>query len=43
MIPEQTQEITNNQSEDVDKIIEIRRTSTRNKKTPSIRGNDCLC
>ena len=40
MIPEQTQEITNNnQSEDLDKIIETRRTSTRNKKTPSISGN----
>jgi hypothetical protein len=38
MIPEQTQEITNNnQSEDVDKIIETRRNSTRNKKTPKYK------
>jgi len=44
MIHEQTWEITyNNQSESVDKITETHRTSTRNKKTPSIRGNDCLC
>ena len=43
MILEQTQDITDNtQSESVDKIVETRRTSTRNKKTPSIRGNDFL-
>jgi len=43
MILEQTQDITDNtQSESVDKIVETRRISTRNKKTPSIRGNDFL-
>ena len=41
MILEQTQDITDNtQSESVDKIVETCRTFTRNKKTPSIRGND---
>ena len=39
----QTQDITNNtQSGSVDKTVETRRTSTRNKKTPSIRGSDFL-
>jgi len=43
MITEQTHNITDNtQYESVDKIVETRRTSTRNKKTPSIRGNDFL-
>jgi len=43
MILEETQDITDNtQSECVDKIVETRRTSTRNKTTPSIRGNDFL-
>jgi hypothetical protein len=43
MILEETQDITDNiQCESVDKILETRRTSTRNKKTPSIRGNDYL-
>jgi len=37
------QDITDNtQSDSVDKIIETCRTSTRNKKTPSSRGNDFL-
>jgi len=41
VVLEQTQDITDNtQSESVDKIVEARRTSTRNKTTPSIRGND---
>ena len=41
MILEQTQDITDNtQSGSVDKTVETRITSTRNKKTPSIRGND---
>jgi hypothetical protein len=40
----QTQDITGNtQSAGTDKTVESRRTSTRNKKTPSIRGNDFLC
>ena len=43
VILEQTQDITDNtQSGNVDKTIETCRTSTRNKKTPSIRGNDFL-
>ena len=43
VILEQTQDITDNtQSGNVDMTIETRRTSTRNKKTPSIRGNDFL-
>jgi hypothetical protein len=41
VILEETQDITDNtQSESVDKIVETPRTSTRNNKTPSIRGND---
>ena len=41
MILEQTQDITDNtQSESLDKAVETRRTSTTNKTTPSIRGND---
>jgi hypothetical protein len=41
MIVEQTQDITDNtQSESVDKIVETCWSSTRNKKSPSIRGND---
>jgi len=41
VILEQTQDITDNtQSGSVDKRVETRRTATRNKKTPSIRGND---
>jgi hypothetical protein len=41
MILEETRDITDNtQSESVDKIVETRRTSTRNKKTPGIRGNN---
>jgi hypothetical protein len=40
---EQTQDITSNTwSAGMDKTVEIRRTSTRNKKTPSTRGNDFL-
>ena len=43
MILEQTQDIADNtQSESVDKIVETRRISARNKKTRSIRGNDFL-
>ena len=43
VILEQTQDITDNiQSGSVDKTVETLRTSTRNKKTPSIRGNDFL-
>jgi hypothetical protein len=43
MILEQTQDITDNtQSESLDKIVETCRTSTRNKKTASIRDNDFL-
>jgi len=39
----QIQDITDNtQSGSVDKTVETRGTSTRNKKTPSIRGNDFL-
>ena len=39
---EQTQDITDNtQPDSVDKLTETR-TSTRNKKTPSTRGNDFL-
>ena len=38
-----TQDITGDtQSAGIDKTIEPRRTSTRNKKTPSIKGNDFL-
>jgi len=40
VILEQTQDITDStQSESLDKTVETHRTSTRNKKTPSIRGN----
>ena len=43
MVPEVTQDTTDNiQCENVDTIAEMRKTSTRNKKTPSIRGNDFL-
>jgi len=43
VILEQTQDVTDNtQSGSVDGTVETRRTSTRNKKTPSIRGNDFL-
>ena len=43
VILEKTQVFTDNtQSGNVDKTIETRRTSTRNKKAPSIRGNDFL-
>ena len=43
MILEQTQDITDNtQSESVDKTVETHGTSTRNRKTPSIWGNDFL-
>jgi hypothetical protein len=43
MIRKETQDVTDNtQSESVDKIVETRSTSTRNKKTPSIRGSDFL-
>jgi len=43
VILEQTQDITvNTLSGSVDKTVETRRTSTRNKKTLSIRGNDFL-
>ena len=43
MILEQTQDVTDNtMSGSVDKTVETHRTSTRNKKTPSIRGNDFL-
>jgi len=43
MVPELTQDTTDNiQCENVDTIAETRRTSTRNKKTPSIRGNNFL-
>jgi len=43
VIFKQTQDITDNtQPESVDKLIETHRTSTRNKKTPSTRGNDFL-
>ena len=31
---------TNTQSKSLDKVVETRRISTRNKKTPSMRGND---
>ena len=31
---------TNTQSNSLDKVVETRRISTRNKKTPSMRGND---
>jgi hypothetical protein len=41
MTLEQTQNITDNtQSESEDKIVDAHRTSTRNNKTPSKRGND---
>jgi hypothetical protein len=43
VIQEQAQDIADNtQPGNVDKTTEARRTSTRNKKTPSIRGNDFL-
>jgi len=43
VIREQAQEFADNtQPGNVDKTAEARRTSTRNKKTPSIRGNDFL-
>ena len=43
VILEQTQDITDNtQSGSVDKTVETCRASTRNKKTPSIRGSDFL-
>jgi hypothetical protein len=43
MTLEQSQDIIDNtQFESIDKIVETRRTSARNKKTPSIRGNDFL-
>jgi len=43
VILEQTQVITDStQSGSVDKTVETHRTSTRNKKTPRIRGNDFL-
>ena len=43
VILEQTQDITHNtQSGSVDKTVQTHKTSTRNKKTPSIRGNDFL-
>ena len=43
VVLEYTQDITDNtQSGSVDKIADTRETSTRNKKTPSIRGNDFL-
>jgi len=43
MILEQTQDTADNtQSESVDKIVETHRTSTRNKKTPIMRGNNFL-
>jgi hypothetical protein len=43
VILELTQDFTGDtQPASIDKIIESRRTSTRNKKTPSIRGNDFL-
>jgi len=41
VILEQTQDITENtQSESLDKALESHRTSSTNKTTPSIRGND---
>ena len=41
VILEQTEDITDNtQFGSVDKTVETSRTSTGNKKTPSIRGND---
>ena len=43
VILEHTQDITDNtQSESVDKRVETHRTSTKNKKTPRIKGNDFL-
>jgi hypothetical protein len=40
MVPEVTQDTADNiQYENVDTIAETQRTSTRNKKTPNIRGN----
>jgi len=43
VILEQTQDNTDNiQSRSVDKTVETCRKSTRNKKTPSIRGSDFL-
>ena len=43
VIREQAQDITDNtQPGNIDKTTEAQRTSTRNKKTPSIRGNDFL-
>jgi len=43
VILKQTQDITDNtQFGSADKTVETCRTSTRNKKTPRIRGNDFL-
>ena len=43
VIREQAQDIADNtQPGNVDKTTEARRTSTRNKKNPSIRGKDIL-
>jgi hypothetical protein len=43
VIQEQSQDIEDNtQSGNVDKTTEDRKNSTRNKKTPSIKGNDFL-
>ena len=43
VIREQAQDVADNtQTGNVDKTTEARRTSTRNKKTPSIRGKDFL-
>jgi len=43
MIGEQAQDFADNtQPENVHKTTEIHRNSTRNKKNPSIRGNDFL-
>ena len=43
VIREQAQDIADTtQPGNVDKITEVRRTSTRNKKNPSIRGKDFL-
>jgi len=43
VIREQAQDIADNTHPgNVDKTTEVQRTSTRNKKIPSIRGNDFL-
>ena len=43
VILEQTQDITHStQSENLDKTVEPHRNSTRNRKTPTIRGNGFL-